>query len=758
MNLFWRSLDTAFFVRKFNKRKFAQLQKEVEDICGVRLSSSHPEYSQVRELLVMPRRERVPAYLVEFRKTRKQKQTFLSSDIFMGVTSETNNAEVEVDEQNALAVGTTVTVAKRTWPGMNKLGGAGRIQKVNEEILPEGTVRFTYNVRYVLGGSEKNVERKYISVVDLDSEDTEKIEESSTVGAGGRAKTGPNVEAIDDTEQDTLSVRLLYEVERTTEEEKLLALSKSALERPPKRRRFQLQFTTENATVFCERILNPRAVDLQQLGSSTPTKELLLHRHFDVKVPDGEAMINECFSSKLLTIEDRAGDEVDEDDSESEDGEDEIKTELTTLQEQFRAVMASNEKMFDALTKKVEGEHFSKSYRHRELQDIRWRNYERMYLELQTAKRQFDDSDNEDEHLNENGRVPSSAGANAVSEGDNESENEDDSCGGLFVNKIKQEGNEVCGLCELSGGDFAATDSGSVVHPQCAMFTPETFFKDGIVHGIDKVAPERRRLVCNICGGRKGLSKIQCANRKCTLAYHVACAYVNGRLTRDPYYQAWCPRHLKSSGMAHFVEIPEHLNKQRGMNDNTGTHEQSNSPARRGRKPNKERKSNQKKKHHDTTPAEATTSVPGGISSSKTSRKRKRKNSGGSGSNMKSSHGGSPGRAIVIGDQEPSCARRLDIDELDDDSDHEGKAVEQWQQGRDVRRVFNKNDVVEVLARDWRGINKPGGVGRVRVVNVESNETGGKDVFYDVNYVVSGGKEKHVAARFVRSYDQSSAA
>ncbi|KAF4324326.1 hypothetical protein BBO99_00001912 [Phytophthora kernoviae] len=626
MNLFWRSLDTAFFVRKFNKRKFNQLQNQVEDMCGVRLSSSHPEYDQVRELLVMPRRERVPAYLVEFRMSRKQKQTFLSSDIFMGVTSETSNIETEVDEQTALVVGTTVTVAKRTWSGINKLGGVGRIQKVNDKALPDGKKRFTYNVRFVLGGSEKNVERKYISVVDLDAEEAEKTEENSVISVGGRAKAGPDLETKDDTEQSTLNVRLVFDVERIGEEEKLLALPDSNLERPLKRQRFQLQFSTENATVFCERVLDPKA-DSQRLDNAAPTKELLLHRHFDVKVPDGDAVINECFSSKLLSIEDRVGDEVDEDGSESDDEEDEVKTELAALQEQFRTVMASNEKIFDTLTKKVEEEYTSKAYRQRELQDIQWHNYERMYQELQTAKRQFDDSDDEG-NMNEDGRMPSSVGPNAESE-EEDSENEDESCGGLFVNKIKQEGNEMCGLCELSGGDFAATDSGNVVHPQCAMFTPETFFKDGIVHGIDQVAPERRRL-------------------------------------------------------------------------------------------------------------------------------RKRKNSGGTFSNAKNNQGGSP--AIVIDDQELRCARRLDIDELDDDSDHEGKAVEEWQQGRDLRCVFNKNDVVEVLTRDWRGINKPGGVGRVRVVNVESSKTGGKDVFYDVSYVVGGGKEKHVAARFVRSYDQSSAA
>ncbi|RLN58112.1 hypothetical protein BBJ28_00001354 [Nothophytophthora sp. Chile5] len=763
MNLFWRSLDSAFFLQKINKRTFAQLQGKVEDMCGVRLSSSHPEYRDVRELLVMPRRERVPTYLVEFRKTRKQKQTFLTSDIFVGVTSETKSVEVAVDEQTALVVGTTVTVAKRTWPGINKLGGAGRIKKVNEEIVPDGKKRFTYNIAYVLGGSEKNVERKYISVVDLNAEQSDKSEGSSSTAAGSRTKAEPEPEVGEGEGTSSLSVRLAFHVERTPQEEKLLALPEPMVERPPRSRRFQLQISTENGTVFCERKMDPKRADPQKTDAPAPAKELLLHRHFDVKLGEVDALLSECFRAELATIEDRVGDEVDEDESESEtEGEDEIKTELATLQEQFRVAMFSNEQIFGALKDRVEREYASKGYRQRTLQEIQWRNHERMYQELQTARRQFDDSDDEeDEDMDEPGRVPSTVGGKRrkiESEEEEDSANEDESCGGLFVNKIKQEGNEVCALCELSGGDFAATDSGGVVHPQCAMFTPETFFKGGVAHGIDQVAPERRRLACAICGGRKGLSKIQCASRKCTLAYHVACAFVNGLLTRDPYYQAWCPRHLKTSGMAHFVELPGHLQKQEGVAASVETQAQPTSGSRRGRKPNKQRGSSLKKSRRETTPSDASTAGPGGISSSKTNRKRKRKTSSAGAGAVKNARGarGSPSSVIVIDDEEPRCARRLAIDDMSDDntdSDQETKAVAAWQEGRKPSCLFAVNDVVEVLAREWRGSNKPGGVARVKAVGV-----GGKEVFYDVSYVVGAGKEKHVAARFVRRYQPPSAA
>ncbi|EEY69095.1 uncharacterized protein PITG_05278 [Phytophthora infestans T30-4] len=672
MNLFWKSLDSAFFLRKINKRTLSQLQQRVEEMCGVRLSRSHPEYEQVHELLVMPRRKRMPAYLVDFRKTREQKQQFLSSDVLMGVSSEPKDAETELDEDTPLEVGTTVNVAKRTWPGMNKLGGVGRIKKVNEEIIANGRRRFTYNVAYVLSGSDRNVERKYISVVDLDADEVDKKEETSSTSTGRRHKSEPEADTkdIEETEAaDTLSVSLVFALSRTAVEDQVTELPDAQMDSPPKRRRFQLQFSTENEAVHCERKTESSNPDLS-------ARELLLHRHFSVKADD--AIVNDCFSSQLLSVEDRAGDELDDDDTDNEDEEDEIKTELTTLQTELRAVIESNELVFKSLTKKMEEEYASKEYRQKMLQDIEWRNYERMYQELQAAKRQFADSDEENI-----------------------------SFGGMFVNKLKQEGSEVCALCELSGGDFTGTDSGSVVHPQCAMFTPETFFKDGVVHGINLVDPERRRLKCSICGGCKGLSKIQCAHRKCVRAYHVACAFVNGLLTRDPYYQAWCPRHLKTSGMGQFVEIPDHLNKDKSALVN------------RNRK--------------DTTPAEVTTTAPTDISSSKTNRKRKRK-----GSNAK----------------EPRCARRLEI-ELSDDSDHEGKAVDAWQQGRDPLHVFNEGNVVEVLARDWRGINKPGGVARVRGVEVVPNLNGGKNVFYDVVHIVGAFKEKRLPAKFVRRYQPS---
>ena len=61
------------------------------------------------------------------------------------------------DESQLFSVGDQVEVESRTWPGINKPGGHGRVMKLNDD----GTI----NVKYVLGGSEKRVELKYVEAV-----------------------------------------------------------------------------------------------------------------------------------------------------------------------------------------------------------------------------------------------------------------------------------------------------------------------------------------------------------------------------------------------------------------------------------------------------------------------------------------------------------------------------------------------------------------------------------------------------------------
>jgi hypothetical protein len=63
------------------------------------------------------------------------------------------------DDAEAILVGDTVTVVPRTWPGINKPGGAARVVKVHGNG--------TFDLKYIMGGREKNVESCYITCDNL---------------------------------------------------------------------------------------------------------------------------------------------------------------------------------------------------------------------------------------------------------------------------------------------------------------------------------------------------------------------------------------------------------------------------------------------------------------------------------------------------------------------------------------------------------------------------------------------------------------
>lgn len=56
-------------------------------------------------------------------------------------------------------VGDMVVIQSRTWPGINKPGGVGKVVNVNKN---------TMDVKYTLGGSEKNIEIVYAKLWDID--------------------------------------------------------------------------------------------------------------------------------------------------------------------------------------------------------------------------------------------------------------------------------------------------------------------------------------------------------------------------------------------------------------------------------------------------------------------------------------------------------------------------------------------------------------------------------------------------------------
>ena len=101
--------------------------------------------------------------------------------------------------------------------------------------------------------------------------------------------------------------------------------------------------------------------------------------------------------------------------------------------------------------------------------------------------------------------------------------------------RIKVPSLEPCVLCpNVAAFDtLLQTDNGKKAHRLCALYTPETYLMEDRgqekvcnVSGIDKA---RLELKCNFCRSKRGAC-FQCAQRKCTRAYHATCATAAGVL------------------------------------------------------------------------------------------------------------------------------------------------------------------------------------------------------------------------------------
>ncbi|GLD94780.1 hypothetical protein PINS_up003404 [Pythium insidiosum] len=77
----------------------------------------------------------------------------VKKDQVTAATEDGNEGDSELNT-TIFKVGATVFVEARTFPGMNKMGGVGTVSKRNDDG--------TYNIKYILGGSEKNVSPVYV--------------------------------------------------------------------------------------------------------------------------------------------------------------------------------------------------------------------------------------------------------------------------------------------------------------------------------------------------------------------------------------------------------------------------------------------------------------------------------------------------------------------------------------------------------------------------------------------------------------------
>ena len=90
--------------------------------------------------------------------------------------------------------GDLVSVKPRTWPGINKLGGKGKVTKVT--TMPDGTP--AYNVKYVVGNcTDTEVEAKYVQPWDMyenDIYERDCVTQCGGVGIPRAAKRKANVD------------------------------------------------------------------------------------------------------------------------------------------------------------------------------------------------------------------------------------------------------------------------------------------------------------------------------------------------------------------------------------------------------------------------------------------------------------------------------------------------------------------------------------------------------------------------------------
>lgn len=74
--------------------------------------------------------------------------------------STTENPSSSPNRETPIRVGTVVQVEARTWPGINKPGGIGRVSAIH--LDESGNT--SYDVYYVLGGREKQIDAAFVSV------------------------------------------------------------------------------------------------------------------------------------------------------------------------------------------------------------------------------------------------------------------------------------------------------------------------------------------------------------------------------------------------------------------------------------------------------------------------------------------------------------------------------------------------------------------------------------------------------------------
>ncbi|RHY50779.1 hypothetical protein DYB30_012417, partial [Aphanomyces astaci] len=354
--------------------------------------------------------------------------------------------------------GDMVQVAARTWPGINKLGGTGRIKAKH---VVDG--QMMYDIAYILGGAEKGVERQYITPV---SEDNPVNMNAS----------------VNQQEED--------KIERWT----VYAEYTDYFQHHP-----SVQRTLNDGfhLTFQQVIRDQEEETLQEITNKNDTTVRAAMY--------GQVVVTAVVGQDEMMMEE----------------EDEILRELEICQgrlDQLEAgIQAQLTPVMEKLSKERRDLYDTKLERLVASQvEVTYNQLINLQHQHDNMNDSSDDEDDEDDEPR-NTETPKPLGDPGAPP---PVEEEEERLNPLFAS-ISESTGHVCVLCGVSGGDLAATSCGHKAHIMCLLYTPETYFEHAMGFGVANIPPRRRTLVCALCKTSTGVNKIQCHAKKCTKPMHV---------------------------------------------------------------------------------------------------------------------------------------------------------------------------------------------------------------------------------------------
>jgi hypothetical protein len=155
-----------------------------------------------------------------------------------------------------------------------------------------------------------------------------------------------------------------------------------------------------------------------------------------------------------------------------------------------------------------------------------------------------------------------------------------------------------CVLCPNSnvGAMKATKNYRHWAHVSCALWIPEVGFGDPIkiepIINLNKIPPAKWQLTCSLCKEKRGCC-LQCAEKKCHLAFHVTCAFkfnlemkqhqsdraVNSadyEPTEPQQFKAYCLRHTKKRQMLQNELDEEEEEEKENINEEGNTDQNEN--------------------------------------------------------------------------------------------------------------------------------------------------------------------------------------